>query len=604
LLLHPQVVPTLSTGSSFSTSTSTRAKNILLRICNSLLRRLSKLDNCSFAGKIKIFLANVIPITDKSGLSSRSEHGISSSIQDPEESETSKAPSDASIASITDENYCYSFSITSTDPIQFSRRLSSLEKFFQAPLRVLSSSQQWESYVESVEDVLAVFSNNPIENNPINSSNFTDSNGIEIEPKTSQPLSSFRYAFHKIANDLQIQDSNFQRHVLLQLLIMHHTLLHSTRSLQQSQQTVGVLPNVNLSLTDAQIQTIGEHTRRAKIQLERTTPNGVQFLSLVNNILDRENNWLFWKRDSYKSFERIPLIKQSLKKQNLKGVDYVTDSVAISSKRMRMGTRELNRLWNLSSPLSTSNGLPQEESTTEDSLRERFTAPSLQEYLKPCAEQIADPNLVEEEYKLKNSKVYSWKALRLTAKHKFYYFSKLMSAVNVEGIVELLDSEKKGRKPEDSELASEDVSLSSASRVTPNSVTSEKILENLAENTDHRYQGELLPIISSADQKQDEMIVNSNESPNNTNKNSEESERRDEDIGKNRSNHGESDALLPNTTSSSENNPPSTVDEERSAIQSVSQTSSSPQSSRKRKSPSPTVDTTQKSTKRKETKSE
>lgn len=46
----------------------------------------------------------------------------------------------------------------------------------------------------------------------------------------------------------------------------------------------------------------------------------------------------------------------------------------------------------------------------------RQTTPSLVEYVKPVLEQMDPEAGIEEEYKLKNDKAYTWKALRLMAK--------------------------------------------------------------------------------------------------------------------------------------------------------------------------------------------
>uniref|UniRef100_S4RFN5 Uncharacterized protein n=1 Tax=Petromyzon marinus TaxID=7757 RepID=S4RFN5_PETMA len=42
-------------------------KNYLLRMCNDLLRRLSKSQNTVFCGRIQLFLARLFPLSEKSG---------------------------------------------------------------------------------------------------------------------------------------------------------------------------------------------------------------------------------------------------------------------------------------------------------------------------------------------------------------------------------------------------------------------------------------------------------------------------------------------------------------------------------------------------------
>lgn len=47
----------------------TTARSVLLRVCTTLLKRLSKTNNAEFCGRILIFLAYVFPLSDRSGTS-------------------------------------------------------------------------------------------------------------------------------------------------------------------------------------------------------------------------------------------------------------------------------------------------------------------------------------------------------------------------------------------------------------------------------------------------------------------------------------------------------------------------------------------------------
>ena len=51
-------------------------KNHLLRICNDLLRRLSRTQNTVFCGRILLFLAKFFPISERSGLNVISEFNL------------------------------------------------------------------------------------------------------------------------------------------------------------------------------------------------------------------------------------------------------------------------------------------------------------------------------------------------------------------------------------------------------------------------------------------------------------------------------------------------------------------------------------------------
>lgn len=83
-----------------------------------------------------------------------------------------------------------------------------------------------------------------------------------------------------------------------------------------------------------------------------------------------------------------------------------------------MGNTELSRLWNLSTDDSYLTNL------------NRIYLPNLKDYLKPLELEINNPKSdIEEEFKLKNNKVYNWKGLRLVAKQKLHLFSRITTGI-------------------------------------------------------------------------------------------------------------------------------------------------------------------------------
>lgn len=78
-----------------------------------------------------------------------------------------------------------------------------------------------------------------------------------------------------------------------------------------------------------------------------------------------------------------------------------------------MGSEELSRLWSLSNDA--------EYLVSAESKH----IPSLEEFLQPFKEQMNPNSGVDEEDKVKNDKVYNWRAFRLLAKQKLYSFSRV-----------------------------------------------------------------------------------------------------------------------------------------------------------------------------------
>ncbi|THG17008.1 hypothetical protein TEA_026053 [Camellia sinensis var. sinensis] len=73
---------------------------------------------------------------------------------------------------------------------------------------------------------------------------------------------------------------------------------------------------------------------RVKKLLEMTPPNGKEFLNSIDHILERERNWVWWKRDGCPPFEK-PLIEKKS----------VQDGAKKRKIRWRLGNKELSQLW-------------------------------------------------------------------------------------------------------------------------------------------------------------------------------------------------------------------------------------------------------------------
>jgi len=59
-------------------------------------------------------------------------------------------------------------------------------------------------------------------------------------------------------------------------------------------------------LKDKQKQLIGEFKKRVRSLMEKTPPDGKSFTHAIFQILQREKNWIHWKRDGCKAFEKTP----------------------------------------------------------------------------------------------------------------------------------------------------------------------------------------------------------------------------------------------------------------------------------------------------------
>jgi len=100
---------------------------------------------------------------------------------------------------------------------------------------------------------------------------------------------------------LQLKDSTFRRHILLQMLVLFKSLATSK--------------NAQTPFNEKQQAQIKEFAKKAKELLQKTSPNGAKFTQGVSHILHRESNWMEWKTDNCKPFERFPDVRNEKENQ-------------------------------------------------------------------------------------------------------------------------------------------------------------------------------------------------------------------------------------------------------------------------------------------------
>ncbi|GCB69099.1 hypothetical protein scyTo_0012364 [Scyliorhinus torazame] len=184
--------------------------------------------------------------------------------------------------------------------------------------------------------------------------------------------------------DLQLNDSNFRRHILLQYLILFQYLKGQVKF---------------------------KRSEELPILFKETPPDGEKFSSMVEHILHSEENWIAWKNEGCPSFvkERPPESKvpKPVRKRPAPE-DFFGKG---PGKKVLMGNEELTRLWNL---------CPDNMEACKSESREFM--PTLEEFFEDAIEQADPENMVEEEYKVVNNSNYGWRALRLLARRSPHFF--------------------------------------------------------------------------------------------------------------------------------------------------------------------------------------
>ncbi|KAM9303517.1 THO complex subunit 1 isoform 3-T3 [Morus bassanus] len=344
-------------------------KNYLLRMCNGLnLQSQFNLEN------VTVFNTNEHESTLGQKHTEEREEGM-----DVEEGEMGddEAPTSCSI------------------PIDYNlyRKFWSLQDYFRNPVQCYEKVS-WKTFLKYSEEVLAVFKSYKLDD--------TQASRKKLEElKTGGEHVYFaKFLTSEKLMDLQLSDSNFRRHILLQYLILFQYLKGQVK-----------FKSSNYVLTDEQSLWIEDTTKAVYQLLSENPPDGERFSKMVEHILNTEENWNSWKNEGCPSFvkERPPDSKpmRPVRKRPAPE-DFLGKG---PNKKILMGNEELTRLWNL---------CPDNMEACKSESREYM--PTLEEFFEEAIEQADPENMVENKYKAVNNSNYGWRALRLLARRSPHFF--------------------------------------------------------------------------------------------------------------------------------------------------------------------------------------
>ncbi|PNY10205.1 THO complex subunit 1-like protein, partial [Trifolium pratense] len=385
-----------------------RGKLVMLRTCNQLLRRLSKANDVVFCGRILMFLAHFFPLSERSALNIKGVFNTSN------ETKYEKVPV---------EGICIDFNFYET--------FWGLQDYFSNPASIIHSPIKWKKFTSSLSVVLNTFEAQPL------SDEEGDANNLEEEAVNF----SIKYLTSSKLMGLELKDPSFRRHVLVQCLILFNYLKAPGKGDKD-------LPSENMK------DEITSCEERVKKLIELTPPKGKEFLYKIEHILEREKNWVWWKRDGCPPYEKQPTEKK-----------VVPDGSKKRKPRWRLGNKELSQLWKWADQNPNALTDPQ-----------RVQTPSINEYWKPLAEDMDPSAGIEAEYHHKNNRVYCWKGLRLSARQDLEGFSKF-TEYGIEGVVppELLPPDVRSKyqaKPTDrSKRGKKEEAKNTANQVEENQVS-------------------------------------------------------------------------------------------------------------------------------------
>lgn len=381
-------------------------KNNLLRICNDLLRRLSRTQNTVFCGRILLFLAKFFPFSERSGLNVVSEFNL--------ENTTVFSTGDAAAATNGDKE---SLMDVDEDVVNNAIKIEEdqnnlnvdyalyskfwqLQDFFRNPTQCYSNIK-WRTFSSFSADVLGTFQSFKL-----------DSISGKRRKTVAEEEDQFfaKYLTNQNLLQLQLSDSNFRRYILIQFLILFQYLQSSVKFKQETQ-----------VLTDDQNKWIESTRTRVFGLLAETPPNGSQFAESVKHILLREEQWNAWKNEGCPSLAKIApkdtasngnakSAVRSTRKRKRKLGDQIQE--AMQGNTFLMGNVALTKLWNLCP-----------DNLEACSAPERDFLPQMDDYFAEAIEQLDPSSQIEDQYKKVYDGQWGWRALRLLAKKSPHFFT-------------------------------------------------------------------------------------------------------------------------------------------------------------------------------------
>ncbi|KAL4902839.1 hypothetical protein BDW74DRAFT_58485 [Aspergillus multicolor] len=455
---------------------------IILRSCNELLRRLSRAEDTVFCGRVFIFLFQSFPLGDKSAVNLRGEYhtenvttfdtiakdvgdgaddmdvdmpdtGESTSLVDTEKQKTETRPVNVKDGKSPAPNAVKTPKVTVLKPGNHNgeRPLDldtlypifwGLQAYFSAPTKIFDV-QHFTTFKGGLESTLSAFRT---VNTDLETSNSKTQEEIRKSTKRKRTAdgpeiaSSFnpKYLTSRELFDLEVNDTAFRRHVLVQALILLDFMLSLT---SKSKAKLADLTNKSVLygfiLSDEDAQWAVKMRKSIEGYLQEGA-GGKFYYRMVDTVLSRDKNWVRWKAEGCPPIEK-PAVSVD---EYIGARDKATKIYA--NKRLRASPmNSLNLKF-----LSESESLSGVERLKES---ERFNVPTSESLMRVIEDVEFDIDTAqtnddkEAANQTKASK--TWLMLRLSAKSKLAAFDKIEDGKNLRTLFESPQSAESTTQP-------------------------------------------------------------------------------------------------------------------------------------------------------------
>ncbi|KAM4055350.1 THO complex subunit 1 transcription elongation factor domain-containing protein [Hirsutella rhossiliensis] len=428
------------------TSKHFKQKNlVILRSCNELLRRLSRAEDTAFCGRVFIFLFQSFPLGDRSSVNLRGEYHVENvtNFEPPRASEEDSKmviddqimPKDSTDTKAGNKAVPKKTS-KAFDPDSLYASFWSLQECFSQPLKLLVPTHMAHfknNLGATLKAFQAIHNGEGAQSSKSMENMRRDLKRKREEDEAGDGLATFnpKYLTSKDLFELEISDLSFRRHVLVQALIIIDFILSLTSGAKEklagfnaSNKSVmynDQLDEENTKWANEMKTTISDYLKRG--------PDGPYFNRMVETVLARDKNWVFWKMASCPPIQRKPVSTETFKESKGNAQRMAT------SKRLRP-----NPLGAVSMDFIRDD--PRKLSMDNLQEAERYALPELDGFKRTIANDEFEIEMpTNEQTKAaavagKASK--SWRALRIGGRSKLAAFDRIDDSKNIDSVFEEL----------------------------------------------------------------------------------------------------------------------------------------------------------------------
>lgn len=453
---------------------------VLLRLCNELLRRLSKMHvpQAALAGRIRTLLSTTFPVNERSGVNLRGDFDVENTTA------TEDVPANEPVREKLDPGEL------SAHP-QFYVLFWSLQRYFANPALLFGEAgaeapgaaaaealgllkvpvtpmHTFHTAAQCVLDVVRAMQ-------PTKRGVGASSKAHRREPlappakraRNGDAAAHPKYLTTPALLDYELQDVLFQRQLLTQFLFLFQYLLglsHASRERAAEWKNKLLLPAHELSEEDEKwTRTTWRHVQA----LLRAVPDGKTYLDMVLGILRRESGWVQWKGAGAPALEKAPLdaAEESAWTQRV----HTVFSATVQRFPYALGTPELSLLWSE----GFAPGAPSTVDVTDEGQHKTLKKDGLEALEMPPptpslhtlsrtlhmeeqrAKQRRAAGLEDPAREMRQS--IAWRALRAAGPETLHLFGCMQSVDDVPGLLRAIDDDAKGREFEVPQIGAEPV---------------------------------------------------------------------------------------------------------------------------------------------------